>query len=74
MVAAFGLTFGGAVDNLVFLLGVLEDTLGAEHVTVLHAVELHLFLRVLHAVLNLAFRRLTRLQCRVRGGGHGETG
>ena len=67
------LTFGGAVDNLVLKLSVLQDALGAEHVPVLHAVELHLFLRVLHAVLDLAFSHLARRQCWVGRRGHGET-
>lgn len=66
------LTFGRAVDHLVLLLGVLEDTLGAEHVAVLHTVELHFLLRVRLAVLNLACLHLARRQCRVCSGGHRE--
>ena len=60
------LTFGRTVDDLVLLLGVLEDALRAEHVAVLLAVELDLLLRVLRAVLDLALGHLARRQRRVR--------
>ena len=50
----------------------LQDTLRAEHISVLHAIELDLFLWMLDAHLDLAFRH-----CGLRGGrvgrrGHGE--
>ena len=65
-------TFGRAVDDLVLLLSVLEDTLGAEHVTVLHAVELDLLRGVAHAVLDLALVHRRGLLLRVRCRGHGQ--
>jgi hypothetical protein len=68
------LTFGRTVDDLVLLLRVLEDALRAEHVPVLHAVELDLFRRVRHAVLDLRFRHLASGHCGVGGRGHGEAG
>ena len=57
------LTFRRAIDNCVLLLRMLQDALRAEHVAVLHAIELDLFLRMLDAHLDLAFRH-----CRLRGG------
>ena len=68
------LTFRRTVDDLVLLLGVLEDALGAEHVAVLHAVELHFFRRVRHAVLDLRFCHLASGHGRIGGGGHGKAG
>jgi len=51
----------------------LQDALRAKHVAVLHAIELDLFLWMLDAHLDLAFRH-----CRLRGGrvgsrGHGKS-
>ena len=46
------LTFGRTVDDLMLLLGVFEDTLGAEHFLVVQAVELYLLGGVLLAELN----------------------
>ena len=46
------LTFWGALDDLVLLLGVFQYTLGAEHLFVDCAVEFNLFLRMSLAVLD----------------------
>ena len=54
------------------LLGVLQDALAAEHVTILHAVELDLLLGMGLAVLDLALGHLAGAQGRVRCRGHGQ--
>ena len=48
------LTLGGAIDNLVLLLGVLQDAFGTEHVSVLHTVELDFLAGMADTVLDLA--------------------
>ena len=67
------LTFRWAIDDCMLLLRVLEDALGAEHVSVLHAVKFYFFLRMLHAHLNLTFRHLARWGCWVGRSRHGQT-
>ena len=47
------LTLGGAVDDFVLLLRMLEDALGAKMFPARHAVELYLLLRMLPAVHDL---------------------
>ena len=64
------LTFGGAINNLVLLLCMLQDAFGAEHVSVLHAVKLDLLGGVRLAELDLTFSHLARLQGWVRRGRH----
>ena len=68
------LTFRRAIDDLVLLLGVLEDALGAEHVTVLHTVELDFLARVRLTILDLALRHLAVREVRICGRGHGQAG
>jgi len=46
------LTFGRAIDDLVLLLGVLENTLGTEHLLVVRTVEFDLLLWMLLAILD----------------------
>ena len=55
------LTLGGAVDDFVLLLRVLEDALGAEVLPAHHAVELYLLLRMLPAVHDLGLWDLARV-------------
>ena len=69
----FTLTFWRAVDDLVLLLSVLEDTLGTEHVSVLHTVEFDLFARMADAVLDLALGHLTGRHGWIGGSGHGQS-
>ena len=52
----------------------LQDALGAEHLPVLHTVELHLFGGVLSAVLNLRLGHLTCAQRWIGCRGHGQSG
>jgi hypothetical protein len=63
----WALTFGRAVDDLVFLLGVFQDALAAEHLFICVAIELDLFGGVGLAVLDSAnFDRLLRLRLLIR--------
>ena len=55
------------------LLRVLQDALGAEHVSVLHAVEFDLLLRVSIAVLDLTLGHLTGAQGWIGRCGHGQS-
>ena len=67
------LTFGGAVDDLVLLLCVLQDALGAEHVSVLHAVELYFLAGMADTILDLALGHLARRHGWVGRRRHGQT-
>lgn len=71
--AVEGLTFWRAVYNFVFLLGMLQNALGTEHVSVLCAIKLDFLCGVLRTVLNLAFCHLRCRHCGVRGRCHGKS-
>ena len=56
------LTLGRTIDNLVLLLCVFQNALGAEHITILHAIELDLLGWMRLTILDLAFGHLAALE------------
>ena len=60
------LTLGRTIYNLVLLLCVFQNALGAEHITILHAIELDLLGWMRLTVLDLAFGHLAALEGWIR--------